>query len=515
MNRDEHGWRRLDPKMAAVNLRWLAVPLAPATIGTLWTGGRFDAEFLITLAILTVVFVAITVFDLARCRTTRFRITPERVELRSGVFVRRVRSVPRDRIRSVDLTAHPWHRVLGLSVVRIGTGAAAGSGEDGELVLDAVSHAEAVLLRRELWETRAAALGASGAGDPARRDGVLARWRTGWLRYAPLSVWSVAWVAVAAGAVERVSKIFGVELWKTEFAADVWELFRSVPLWLGITVVLAVVLGVGAVGSLALYAETWWGYRLEREPGGTLRVRRGLLTTRSLSLEERRLRGVELVEPLFLRWGRGARVGALAVGVSTKDNEESTSTALTPPAPRAEAHRIVSEVLRESRPPTAAALRPHPRAALRRRVRLALWWTVPPVLVLALLGLWLTPVLLHLAWISALVLVPVGLAAAADAARALGHALDGHYLVTRYGTGHRRTVALRRDGVIGWTISRSVFQRRAGLLTLAATTAAGEGAYAVRDVPVGVGLGFAEHAVPGLLRPFLETGRPEAAGAGR
>ena len=56
-----------------------------------------------------------------RWRTTRYRITGDRVELRTGWLRRERRSVPRDRIRTVDLTASPLHRVFGLSVVRVGS----------------------------------------------------------------------------------------------------------------------------------------------------------------------------------------------------------------------------------------------------------------------------------------------------------------------------------------------------------------------------------------------------------
>jgi putative membrane protein len=93
---------------------------------------------------------------------------------------------------------------------------------------------------------------------------------------------------------------------------------------------------------------------------------------------------------------------------------------------------------------------------------------------------------------------------AVDAYRNLGHALTCHYLVTRYGAGARSTVALQRSGVIGWTVSQSLFQRWAGLVTVTATTAAGHGGYPVIDVPTADGLAIAERAVPGLLGPFLQ-----------
>ena len=100
-----------------------------------------------------------------------------------------------------------------------------------------------------------------------------------------------------------------------------------------------------------------------------------------------------------------------------------------------------------------------------------------------------------------MVFLPLAVALALDAYRNLGHALSGRYLVTRSGTLRRSTAALERAGVIGWTVKQSYFQRRAGLLTLTATTAAGRGG--LLGVRHGRGRG------PHLRR----RGRPRAAGA--
>ena len=125
------------------------------------------------------------------------------------------------------------------------------------------------------------------------------------------------------------------------------------------------------------------------------------------------------------------------------------------------------------------------------------------MLVLAVLGALLTPVLLWIALGCAVVCLPLAVALALDAYRSLGHALSGGYLVTRSGTVRRSTAALQRAGVIGWTVKQSCFQRRAGLLSVTATTAAGGGAYTARDTDASEGLAFAAEAVPGLLEPFL------------
>jgi putative membrane protein len=250
----------------------------------------------------------------------------------------------------------------------------------------------------------------------------------------------------------------------------------------------------------------WWHYRLEREPG-TLRVRRGLLTTRSISIEEARLRGVELVEPLGVRLSGAARVDAVATGMAgaTGDDDKSDRRTLLPAAPLGIARRVAADVLREPESPLGAVrLAGHPLAARSRRLRWALGSVVVFEALLVLLGVLLSDAVLHIAWISALVLVPLAAVLAVDAYRNLGHGLGERYLVARSGTVRRATVALQRAGIIGWTFRQSVFQRRAGLVTVIATTAAGAGAYAVLDAASDDGLDLAAAAVPGLLDPFLE-----------
>jgi len=52
-------------------------------------------------------------------------------------------------------------------------------------------------------------------------------------------------------------------------------------------------------------------------------------------------------------------------------------------------------------------------------------------------------------------------------------------------------------------VRQTFFQRRAGLATLTATTAAGRQRYAVTDVPLSLALPLADRALPGLLGEFL------------
>ena len=294
-----------------------------------------------------------------RWRTTRYRITGDRVELRTGWLRRERRSVPRDRIRTVDLTASPLHRVFGLSVVRVGSASGtSGLDRSAQVDLDAVSTAEAEHLRQVLLDRAPAS--APTAERPATE---IARLDWAWLRFAPLTFSSLAGIGAVVGAGFNLLVEAGIDPRDIGVVDDTARRVAAEPLWVGIGIAGAALLVVAVIGSTALFAERWSGYRLTREPDGSLRVRHGLLTTRSLSVSDERLRGAEVSEPLLLRAGRGAQARALSTGL-----REGGSGAIAPPAPRAEAHRVAGAALHaDPTEATRAPLHRHPRAALRRR----------------------------------------------------------------------------------------------------------------------------------------------------
>ncbi|MEU5399305.1 PH domain-containing protein [Streptomyces sp. NPDC005963] len=508
---DPADWRKLDQRGVLVTAAVLSSVAAgiclPVLLGLssgAWFGAgpRRGTGLVVLLGAAVLLVVGGAAVEHLNWRRTRYRVGAERVELHTGVLWVTRRSLARERIRSVDLSANPLLRILDLVKVRIGTGER--SGGESTLELSPVSKAEGERLRTEL-------LGRPSRPDTVHGDGVLAAVDPAWIRYAPLSVLAPVLGGAAAGAVMQVSEWFGAQGEVIEWVGD---RFEETSIAVMVVVLVLAALMAGVVGALGVWVEVWWAYRLEREPGGTLRVRRGLFTARSVSMEERRLRGVELIEPFGIRFLGAARLDAVATGISHDDGDKHADLkSLLPPAPREIADTVAGRVLREVRTPTSAALTPHPRAARARRLRWALAAVALPAAVLAVLGAWLTPVLAYLAAGYVVVALPVAVFFALDAYRSLGHTLSGDYLVARSGTARRATVALQRGGVIGWAIQQSLFQRRAGLLTLTATTAAGSGAYTIHDAAQDEGLAFAADAVPGLLEPFLVRDEPAEEGA--
>ncbi|BBG00521.1 MULTISPECIES: PH domain-containing protein [Pseudonocardia] len=507
-------WRRLPAMMLLVAPATALVKLAPALIALLIFGaGRGSATQLWIAAGIAVLAV---VAGMIRWQTTRYRITPERVELHSGLLNRQRRSVPRDRIRTVDLTAPLLHRLVGLSVVKVGSGQSAGS--DSGLDLDAVTTVEAERLRRELLARPADRTGPDSAPDAAdpgpdtEQAEELDRIDWSSLRYAPLTVSSLAAIGALAGAGWNLLREADIDPRTLPGADAVTGELTTAPIWVSALLGVALLLIVMVVGSIVLFVERWWGFRLTREPDGTLRVRRGLLTRRSLSVSEQRLRGVTVTEPLLVRAvGRGAQAGALTVGLAGAGGEETGGGAIGPPVRRDRAHEVAATAARAEPAITSGPLTAHPAAARTRRLVRA---TVPALVLPAAAGgvvylggpVW--PVVV--AVLLLLAAVPLGL----DRYRALGHRLDERYLVARHGSLVRTTSALRRDGLIGWRIRQSLLQRRAGVLTLEATTAAGSGSVLVLDLAPADAVALMAEITPEAVAGFRAGASAVSAGGG-
>jgi putative membrane protein len=226
-----------------------------------------------------------------------------------------------------------------------------------------------------------------------------------------------------------------------------------------------------------------------------------LVTTRAVTIDENRLRGIEFSEPLLLRAVRGARCIAIATGLRVGRGAERGGSMLLPPAPRRVAMAVASAILGDSEP-IRCQLVGHGHVARRRRFSRVLLVMIPLLAVLVsgwCLGAWPA-----WPWQLGLVGLAAGLPLAADRFHSLGHAVVGDRLVARSGSLVRRRCVLSAEGIIGWNLEQSFFQRRSHVATLTATTAAGRQSYQVQDVGLAEAIRVAEQARPGLLSPFLE-----------
>ncbi len=489
-------WRRLDPRIMLIDpVRAggrLVFPLLIAAVGI--GRGAGPGGLLLAVPLLVIPLVA----GILPWATTRWRIGDGRLVWRRQLIGQRLVTVSLDRVRSVDLEATLFHRVLGLTRVNIGTGV-----DDERITLDSLSEVDAQQLRTWLLErSRSAGPVATaspdgpGAYDHGRAGApveVLAELDWSWVRFAPFSLGRLAVVAAAIGVLAQLGDDVGIDLGGV--ATDTAE--QAVRL--GVLLVVAVLVVGGTVGWVLLacvgYALQWGGLRVTRE-GGAVHVGAGLLTTRSTTLEEARVRGVELVEPVLMRLVRGAELNALSTGVG-----KGGTTKMLPPCPRDVAEEVGDRLLGVVGSFDTALVAHGPAARRRRWVRgLAAGGLVALVLVVlageGVTGWWVL--------VPAVAALAVGAATAESSYRHLGHLLTGAHLVVGGGLLARRRTVLERDGVIGWVLTQTWFQRRVGLASLVAATAAGSEAVRVLDLPLEAATALAAEASPALVLPFTD-----------
>ncbi|MEU1207968.1 PH domain-containing protein [Nocardia sp. NPDC005825] len=500
------GWQRLDKRMLLVHPVTELIRFIPVLIATLVAGARADSP----LWSLTVVGV-IVAFALTRWFTTTYRITPDNVELRTGLIQRKRLSVPRNRVRSVDVEADLLHRALGLAVLSIGTGQHADKREQFKLdSLDAklVPDLRTALLahtRAGAESTAPQSITTEAAAPVVAGDAVeIAHWQAEWVRYAPLSLTGFAIIAPVVGLAFQYG--FAQIFLKSGTVQDVGH--RSAGVIAGVIALLIVLLVVVvSVAACARYLLTWFGL-LVHDDGKTLTIRHGLLTTRQTTLDLARLRGATVNEPLLLRLAGAAELEAIMTGTSPRQK-------ILPQAPRAAVHRTLGHLLGTGRARTAdteslarqpisavsavgavdasalvtVPLLPHGPAARRRRYTRALGPLAAAAAVLLVISLAGGQVPLWV-WIALAVSVPLAAALGWDRYHGLGHAVlpaaDGKpaWLITRSGCLDRDRDCLEAPGVIGWTVRQTFFQRRAGVATVVAASAAGKKRYHVIDLPL-------------------------------
>ncbi|GAA3797171.1 PH domain-containing protein [Sphaerisporangium flaviroseum] len=489
---------RLSPLVVLIDpvrmLPSLFLPLA----GVLFVGGFSPSSFVWAM----LAIVGSIGYAAVRWATFTYQIAGDRLELTRSLISRSVRTIPLERIRGVDVTTPPLHRLFGLAVVRVDTGAGGGEKQEGEL--DGVPLPEAERLREVLLRrardvrpglghaARAGAESGAAAGPVAGRapataveDRVYVRVPWKWLMYGPLSgAFLLTPFVLVSGAIGLAFQ-WGSGLGLSERVAI------TVGEWLWHRPILLIVVGVilvltMPVAGAVMYAIFNWNFTLRRRDS-SLVAERGLVTRRSVSLEHRRIRGYEIADGVLERRAKVVRLWAIVTGLG----DSRTRGQLLPVAPRAFAMKLAAEVIG----PFENRLRPHPVQARRRR----LFRAVAPGAAVAVAAF-----LLGWAWIGtlALIVAALGVPLGLDRYRSLGHSYDGVRLSVRSGSLPRTQAVVERRAVVGWTIRQTWFQRRSGVLSVIAGVGAGSGGYAAIDTGEDQGVHFAAEVTPEWITPF-------------
>lgn len=509
-------WQRLAGWTAIVSpLSTLRQAIIPAAVGAFGAG---QANVFIGLLVALGIAVVAALAGLVPWLTTTYRVTPTHLEVRKGLLNRTTLTARLDRVRSVDLSSTLVHRVLGVTKVNVGTGV-----DEGQITLDSLTKDAAARLRRELLHaapstpsaaaTAAAPTGEAPGDAPAEETPaagvVIAKLDWSWIKYAPLNLKNLAialgGLAAFFGAFSDVipwERTIGIRVDDGEINGRPIDSFLQM-LIIAIPIALVAAVVVWAVGSCVGYAVRWWDLQVVREQGRegtTLRRSFGLTSTRATTVEEAKVRGATSTVGPLIGLAGGADLNLLTTGL------DDNFPAVLPTAPESVVSAVGTDILGEdafSAELTGHGPRPRRRYWFRAAVATVIWTLVAlvPTVLIGIFGdtwLWWIPVVVM---VVALVLCVFG---AELRHRHLGHALTDRYLVVRSGSYTAVRTALQTDGIIGWRVRQTFFDRRIGLAQVTAMTAAGQEHVDIPDVPLETAVALATAATPRTVSGFVE-----------
>jgi putative membrane protein len=312
------GWQRLHP-LTPLLRGWRFLLVVGAAVGQqgLRQQNGLDPVW-IGFAVLAATAFAV-LYGFVVWRTTRYRVTATELQVDSGLLQRRSRRVPLARLQAVDVVRPVVARILGLAELRL------------EVVGGGSTEAPLAYLTEEHAQSLRAQLLAAAAGrevvpvDREPLEGVLVSVPTGTL-VASVALGAPVTVTVLLLVVLGVSLAFGA-------SAVVGVGVAALPAYAG-------VLTLSGKRVLAEY-----GFTVAESPDG-LRLRSGLLDTRSQTIPPGRVQAIRLLEPLLWRPFGWVRVEVDVAGYEGGHGEQQTATkALLPVAPRALAEALVGRVL--------------------------------------------------------------------------------------------------------------------------------------------------------------------------
>jgi len=303
-------FRRLHPITPVLRgWKWLAAAVA---IGAQNAFRDADITQLGLIALIVAVVGALA--GLASWWFTRYGIEDGDLRIDSGVFVRRSRRVHLERLQAVDVVRPLAARVFGVSELRLEVA----GGSSAEAPLAYLPAEEARALRAELL-ARAAGLDAATPEAPERplHEVPFERLFVSTLLRWPVLIGQLSTIVVVGGAT-------WTRTWVVAGA--------MVPIWIGLVTELYRQL----VGN--------FGFSVAESPDG-VRLRKGLLDTRSQTVPPGRVQGVAIHRPWLWR-GHWVTVYVDVAGYG-RDNpaETHSSSTLLPVAPPDVAARVLADVL--------------------------------------------------------------------------------------------------------------------------------------------------------------------------
>ncbi|MBB6447670.1 PH domain-containing protein [Bacillus benzoevorans] len=450
--------KRLHPISAVANtLKQIKEMILPfVLLFVVGRNGDGDRYWFYIVAAMSIIFPLISGI-LTWMRYT-YRIEEGELRIESGIFVKKKRYIPFERIQSLDFSEGVLQRMFGLVKVKVETAGSTSLGE-AEAVLTAITKEEA----RAIQETLS--LVKNGKDAMRTRDEEVPEERASLYHITPSQLVLLATTSGGAGVILSAIVAFIFQFDELIPYKKVYNEFQHF-IANGIVFVSLAALLVFLVAWILAFISTLLKYAnfTVQKVEGDLIISRGLLEKRQITIPINRIQGIRISENLIRQPLRLATVYVESAGGSI--DKESKSTIMVLPIVK---KRKIPELLHSILPdydlhPEVVSV---PKRAWRRYMFRGLLF---PILLVLGAVIFFRP----WGWLS-LLLIPLTAVWAHWKYKDAGWSVNDVQLTLTYRGIIKNTVMMKRNKIQTLSIQKNYFQKRQGLATVQATIISGIG----------------------------------------
>jgi putative membrane protein len=417
---------------------------------------KHSGKDIIIFGLIALMILVLAIFLISLLSWVRYTYRMENGELRIeyGLFIRKKRYIPVERIQSLDLSEGVLQQMFGLVKVQVET-AGGGHTEEAEIVLTAIAKLEAQILQNYVASSKNIDdLQDNQALEPAPI------YRISSSELLLLSLTSGGAGVVVSAVMAFLSQLDNFIPYKKLFGRFEHWAESSI-----ITVAVLVFIGL-LLAWLIAFARTMLKYanftlvKSENE----LIISQGLLEKRRITVPIKRIQAVRISENMIRQLLGYATVYIESAGGSST-HIESSKVMLLPMVRLKRVAEMIEPNLKEYR--IISAFNPVPKKALIRYIIRS--WYIPVPIVIASL------VFLKIWGFLSFILLGVMTVLAVLKYKSAGWNIDSQQLSLRFRGIVRTTVFMRRNKIQSLEIRESYFQRRKNLGTIKASIKSGAG----------------------------------------
>ncbi|MFE8698855.1 PH domain-containing protein [Cytobacillus sp. FJAT-53684] len=404
------------------------------------------------LIISAVIIVIVLVIGILTWLRYTYRLEEGELRIEYGVFVRKKRYIPFERIQSLDLSEGILQRPFGLVKVKVET---AGSSGEAEAVLTAITKADANLIQQTLSAAKAS-VRTENVEEP--KENIIYK----------LSTKELLQLASTSGGVGVVLSAVIAFVFQFEEIIPYERIFSSLGNFISsgiMTVSILIFVGFLAAWAIALIGTMvkYAGFTVKKTDDDLV-ITRGLLEKRQLTLPLYRIQAIRISENLIRQPLGLCTVYLESAGGSAKDTE-SARVMLLPITKRDAISAILSPYFEDYH--LEPAILPVPRRAIRRYMFRGLLFVLPIIAV---------SVLFFRPWgYLSFVLVLLSLLWSYLNYKDAGWKVENQQLTLRYRTIIKNTVFMKRNRIQSLKTQESYFQNKKELASIEAKVMSGSG----------------------------------------